>query len=158
MVDLGDLTLNKEHDLACPNNMVGTVDLYLSTRHGLNGAGLPALVRGLKPRVSVINNGGTKGASPEHFRTIEGSPGLEDIWQLHYSMPRDGIPQLYETSRPGGPGLNTSEPLIANLDDTTAHHLKLTARPDGSFVLLNPRNGYTKASAGHQSWLSVISA
>ena len=144
MVDLGDLTWNKEHDLACPDNLVGTVDLYLSTRHGLNGAGLPALVRGMKPRVSVINNGGTKGASPEHFRTIQGSPGLEDIWQLHYSMPRDGIPQLHETSRPGGPDLNTSEPLIANLDDTTAHYLKLTARADGSFVVLNPRNGHTK--------------
>ena len=144
MVDLGDLTWNKEHDLACPDNMLGTVDLYLSTRHGLNGAGLPALVQGLRPRVSVINNAGTKGASPEHFQTIRTSPGLEDIWQLHYSMPRDPIPQLYETSRPGGPGLNTSEPLIANLDDTTAHYLKLTARADGSFVLLNPRNGHTK--------------
>jgi competence protein ComEC len=144
MVDLGDLTWNKEHDLACPDNMVGTVDLYLSTRHGLNGAGLPALVQALKPRVSVINNGATKGASPEHFLTIRQSPGLEDIWQLHYSMPRNGIPQLYELSRPGGPDLNTSEPLIANLDDTSAHYLKLTARADGSFMLLNPRNGHTK--------------
>ena len=77
MVDLGDLTWNKEHDLACPDNLLGTVDLYLATRHGLNGAGLPALVHGLKPRVSVINNGGTKGASPEHFRTIQWSPGLD---------------------------------------------------------------------------------
>ena len=144
MVDLGDLTWNKEHDLACPDNMLGTVDLYLATRHGLNGAGLPALVQGLQPRVSVINNGATKGASAEHFQTIQSSPGIEDIWQLHYSMPRDGNLGLYETSRPGGPDLNTSEPRIANLDETTAHYLKLTARADGSFVLLNPRNGYTK--------------
>ena len=156
MVDLGDLTWNKEYDLACPNHMVGTVDLYLSTRHGLNGAGLPALVQGLRPRVSVINNAGTKGASPAHFRTIKESPGLEDIWQLHYSMPRDASRGVHETSPPGGPDLNTSELLIANLDDhpqvgdfgvlddTTAHYLKLTARADGSFVLLNPRNGHTK--------------
>ena len=144
MIDLGDLTWNKEHDIACPNHMVGTVDLYLATRHGLNGAGLPALVQGLRPRVSVINNGGNKGASPEHFRTIQGSPGLEDIWQLHYSMLRDGIPQLHETSRPGGPELNTLDSFIANLDESTAHYLKLTARPDGSFAVLNPRNGHTK--------------
>jgi competence protein ComEC len=156
MVDLGDLTWNKEHDLACPDNMLGTVDLYLATRHGLNGAGLPALVHGLQPRVSVINNGGTKGASPEHFLTIKRSPGLEDIWQLHYSMPRDASRGVHETSPPGGPDLNTSELLIANLDDhpqvgdlgvlddTTAHYLKLTARADGSFMLLNPRNGHTK--------------
>ena len=144
MVDLGDLTWNREHDLACPDHLLGTVDVYLATRHGLNGAGLPALVQGLRPRVAVINNGGTKGASPEHFLTIEASPGLEDIWQLHYSLPRDGNLRLYETSRPGGPDLNTSEPRIANLDETTAHHLKLTARVDGSFVLSNPRNGYTQ--------------
>lgn len=144
MLDLGDLTWNKEHDLACPNHLLGTVDLYLATRHGLNGAGLPALVQGLQARVSVINNGATKGASREHFLTIQSSPGIEDIWQLHYSMPRDGNARLYETSRPGGPDLNTSEPFIANLDETTAHYLKLTAHADGSFVLMNPRNGYTK--------------
>src|SRR5262249_55031696 len=28
MLDLGDLTWNKEHDLACPTNLIGTVDLY----------------------------------------------------------------------------------------------------------------------------------
>ena len=144
LVDLGDLTWNREHDLACPDHLLGTVDLYLATRHGLNGAGLPALVQGLQPRVAVINNGGTKGASPEHFLTIAGSPGLEDIWQLHYSLPRDGNRRLYETSRPGGPDLNTSAPRIANLDETTAHYLALTARADGSFVLSNPRNGYTQ--------------
>ena len=92
----------------------------------------------------MINNGATKGASPEHFLTIRSSPGLEDIWQLHYSLPRDGNLRLYETSRPGGPDLNTSQPRIANLDETTAHHLELTARADGSFALSNPRNGYTK--------------
>ena len=144
MVDLGDLTWNKEHDLACPTHTLGRIDVYLATRHGLDGAGLPALVHGMQPRVAVINNGGTKGASPDHFRTITASPGLEDVWQLHYSMPRDGIPQLHETTRPGGPNLNTAESFIANLDDTTAHHLELTARMDGSFVLANPRNGQTK--------------
>jgi competence protein ComEC len=148
MLDLGDLTWNKEHDLACPNNMLGSIDLYLATRHGLNGAGLPALVQGVRPKVAVINNGATKGASPEHFRTIKHSPGLEDIWQLHYSVPRDGISQLYETSSPGGPELNTSADLIANLDETTAHYLKLTAREDGSFVLENPRTGFTREYAG----------
>src|SRR6266478_7428270 len=35
-LDLGDLTKRKERDLVCPNNLIGTVDLYLTTHHGLN--------------------------------------------------------------------------------------------------------------------------
>ena len=144
MIDLGDLTWNKENELACPNNMVGTVDLYVSTRHGLNGSGSPALVHALRPRVAVINNAGKKGASREHFLTMKSSPGIEDIWQLHYSLPRPGIPNLYETSDPGGPELNTLEPFIANPDDTTSHSIRVSARPDGSFTVTNARNGHKK--------------
>jgi competence protein ComEC len=144
MIDLGDLTWNKENELACPNNLVGTVDLYLSTRHGLNGSGSPALVHALRPRVAVINNAGRKGASREHFLTIKSSPGIEDVWQLHYSLPRPGIPRLLETTDPGGPELNTQEPLIANPDDTTEHYIKISARPDGSFTIKNARTGLTK--------------
>ena len=144
MIDLGDLTWNKENELACPNNLVGTVDLYLSTRHGLNGSGSPALVHALGPRVAVINNAGQKGASREHFLTMKSSPGIEDVWQLHYSVPRPGVPRLLETSDPGGKELNTLEQFIANLDDTTEYPLRISARPDGSFVVMNPRKGYRK--------------
>ena len=141
MIDLGDLTWNKENELACPNNRIGTVDLYVSTRHGLNGSGSPALVHALRPRVAVINNAGKKGASREHFLTMKTSPGIEDVWQLHYSVPRPGIVRLLETSDPGGPDLNTSEELIANPDDTTEHYIRVVAREDGSFTVMNSRNG-----------------
>lgn len=147
MIDLGDLTWNKERELACPNNLVGTVDLYLSTRHGLNGAGNPALVHALRPRVAVINNAGKKGASREHFLTMKSAPGIEDIWQLHYSIVRPGVPGLRETSDPGGPELNTGDALIANPDDATEFPLRVSARADGSFVVMNPRNGHKKEYA-----------
>jgi hypothetical protein len=149
-LDLGDLTWNKEHDLVCPNNPIGTVDLYLTTRHGLNGAGAPVLVHAVRPRVAVMNNGPRKGASPEAFRTIKSSPGLEDLWQLHYSVARPASPaaNIHETSPTGGPELNTSEPMIANLDEaanhTAVYNIKVSAREDGSFVVTNPRNGYIK--------------
>ena len=143
MIDLGDLTWNKENELACPNNLIGTVDLYVSTRHGLNGSGSPALVHALRPRVAVINNAGKKGASREHFLTMKNAPGIEDVWQLHYSLPRPGVPRLLETSDPGGKELNTGDELIANPDDTTEHYIRVTAREDGSFVVRNARNGYT---------------
>jgi competence protein ComEC len=142
MIDLGDLTWNKEKELVCPSNLVGKVDVYLSTRHGLNGAGLPALVHALQPRVAVINNAGKKGASREHFLTIKNAPGLESLWQLHYSEPRAPVTQLTENGEQGGKELNTAEPYIANLDDSTAHFLRLSARPDGSFTMTNPRQGF----------------
>ncbi|PYQ71362.1 MAG: MBL fold metallo-hydrolase, partial [Acidobacteria bacterium] len=41
MIDIGDLTWNKEHDLVCPNNLLGNVDLYLTTHHGLDISGSP---------------------------------------------------------------------------------------------------------------------
>lgn len=145
MIDLGDLTWNKENELACPANRVGTVDMYLSTRHGLNGAGSPALVHALRPRIAVINNAGNKGASREHFLTIKSSPGLEDVWQLHYSEQRAPVAGLRETAEPGGPEFNTSEPFIANRDDSTAFPLRVSAQKDGSFTVANPRNGHTKS-------------
>jgi beta-lactamase superfamily II metal-dependent hydrolase len=144
MIDLGDLTWNKEMLLACPNSLVGPVDVYVSTRHGLNGAGLPALVHALRPRVTIINNGADKGASREHFLTIRSVPGLEAIWQIHYSQPRAATAQLGETGDQGGPSLNTAEAHIANLDTTTAHLLRLSADEDGSFTVMNPRQGYKK--------------
>ena len=35
-IDLGDLTWNHEGQLMCPANRLGTVDLYLTTHHGIN--------------------------------------------------------------------------------------------------------------------------
>jgi competence protein ComEC len=149
-IDLGDLTWNKENELACPRNLIGTVDLYVSTRHGLNGSGSPALVHALRPRVAVINNAGKKGASREHFLTMKSSPGIEDVWQLHYSLPRAGVASLLETSDPGGPELNTQEPLIANIDDTTSHSIRVMARADGGFTVANARNGQKKEYAARK--------
>lgn len=144
MVDLGDLTWNKEHELVCPTNLVGPVDVYLTTRHGLNGTGSPAAVHAFRPRVAVFNNAGTKGASREHWLTVKSSPGLEDMWQVHQSMPRKGMAPLHETAEQGGKDVNAPEQFIANLDDTTANFIKITVRQDGSFTVLNPRTGFSK--------------
>ena len=66
-IDLGDLTWNGELDLMCPTNRIGTVDLYLTSHHGLEKSGSPALVQALRPRVVVMNNGTRKGGTPEAF-------------------------------------------------------------------------------------------
>ena len=68
MVDLGDLTWNKEQELVCPVNLLGTVDVYLTTHHGLAQSGAPVIVRALQPRVAIMNNGPKKGARPKPGR------------------------------------------------------------------------------------------
>ena len=148
MLDLGDLTWNKESDLVCPNNLIGTVDVYLTTHHGLSLSGPPALVHAVRPRVAIMNNAARKGAAAETMGTLRSSPGLEDLWQLHYSAPRAANAAYYEKSDPGGKDLNTPEQFIANLDEppthTPAHFIKLSARADGRFVVTNSRNAFSK--------------
>jgi competence protein ComEC len=137
MIDLGDLTWNKEHDLMCPNNRLGTVDVYLTTHHGLDQSGAPVIVHALRPRVAVMNNGARKGGTPPAWQTIRSSPGLEDLWQLHYAVD-------------AGAGHNAAETFIANMDETTSHGIKISASNDGSFTVTNGRNGYSKSYKARQ--------
>jgi beta-lactamase superfamily II metal-dependent hydrolase len=148
MLDLGDLTWQKEHELVCPNNLLGTVDVYLTTHHGLNLSGPPALVHAVQPRVAVMNNGPRKGGSRETWTTVKSSPGLQDIWQLHYSVPRPANPSFHEAADSGGRELNAADDFIANLEETADHAsvyaLKLSAKPDGAFRVTNLRNGFSR--------------
>lgn len=132
-LDLGDLTWNKEHELMCPNNKVGTVDLYIVSHHGMDLSGSPALVHVIHPRVAIMDNGARKGGSPVAWQTIHSSPGIEDIWQLHYSIA-------------GGKDNNTPDSFIANTDEVgdAGNWIRVTVHPDGSFTVYNSRNKYSK--------------
>ena len=131
-IDLGDLTKKKETELVCPNNLIGTVDLYLTTHHGLNQSNAKVIVDALHPRVSIMNNGAHKGGSPDAWETIRNSPGLHDLWQVHYAMDSDRAHNVAET-------------FIANVDEKCeGKYIKVTAEPNGTFTVLNSRNGYTK--------------
>jgi competence protein ComEC len=132
-VDLGDLTKQKELQLVCPKNLVGTVDLYLTTHHGLDQSNSPAIVDALHPRVAIMNNGATKGGSPAAWQTVHDSPGLLDLWQLHYS-------------EEGGKAHNEPDKLIANPEGIpdAGHYIKVTAEADGTFTVLNSRTGEEK--------------
>ncbi len=86
VVQLGDLTWNKEFELMCPNNPLGTADLYVVSHHGLGISNSAALVHGIRPRVTIVNNGIRKGAVPAAMQTLFSSPGNEDVWQIHFSQ------------------------------------------------------------------------
>lgn len=131
-VDLGDLTWNKELDLACPQHMIGPVDLYLTTHHGMDLSGPSAIVHGLHPRVAVMNNGAKKGGSPSAWKIVSASPGLADLWQVHYSIA-------------GAKETNVADERIANLEQKCeGHNIEVEAGKDRTFTVTNTRNGAKK--------------
>jgi len=128
MIDLGDLTWNKELGLACPENKIGAIDVYLSTHHGLDESSAPPLVHALHPRVAIMNNGARKGGSPEAWQTMHNSPGLEDIWQLHLALD-------------AGKANNAPDDFVANLEEHChGNWIELVAEADGRFTVTNSRN------------------
>jgi beta-lactamase superfamily II metal-dependent hydrolase len=104
---LGDLLWNNELDLMCPQNRMGTIDLYLVSHHGTDPSGSPALVHGIAPRVAVMQNGVTKGGTVQTATTLRTSPGFEDLWQLHWSHN-----VLLEHNAPGVMIANMSDPAV----------------------------------------------
>jgi beta-lactamase superfamily II metal-dependent hydrolase len=130
--DLGDLTWNKELALLCPENKVGRIDLYLTTHHGGESS---KAIWGMAPRVAIMNNGPSKGGDPAGWKNVMASPGLEDLWQLHFALA-------------GGKETNVPDTFIANVDvNDQGKHLKVSALADGSFTVTNPRNKFTKTYA-----------
>ena len=131
-VDLGDLTWNKELELACPADRLGAVSVYLTTHHGADTSGAKGMVHSLRPQVAIMNNGSKKGGSPAAWQTVKASPGLEDIWQLHYAIA-------------GGKENNAPDAFLADVDEFgTGNYLKVSASKDGSFSVFNSRNKFTK--------------
>ena len=132
ILDLGDLTSDKEMGLVCPQNKLGKIDIYIVSHHGFNQSGSPALLSAIAPRVAIMDNGARKGGSPSAWDIIEKSPGLENLWQLHFS-------------EEGGAAHNVPAEFIANVEGPDAgNYLKLTAWPDGKFEVLNSRTHETK--------------
>ncbi|HMF78859.1 MAG TPA: MBL fold metallo-hydrolase [Bryobacteraceae bacterium] len=134
VVDLGDLTWNKELDLMCPDNRIGAASLFIVSHHGMDISNSPALVHGIQPRVAIMDNSVKKGGKPAAWEVVKSSPGLEDLWQLQ----RTG----------GGADHNVEVDYIANTRDAAAvPYLKVVANKDGSFEVVNPRNQFAKKYA-----------
>ena len=154
---LGDLTWNKEFDLMCPNNRIGTVDLFVVSHHGQAISNSEVLVHPIEPRVAILNNGLRKGGQPDAMKILHTAPRLEDLWQLHVSQlsgqeytvagmfianldPQSSVPVA--ALAPPQPGAAPLPP--APLHDGSANWIKVSAREDGTFTVSNSRNGFGK--------------
>ena len=157
-IHLGDLTKNKEFELMCPNNRIGTVDVLLGLHHGVDSSNSEVLVHALRPRVAIMNNGTRKGGQVEVMKTLHSSPGLEDLWQMHFSQlsgqeytvpgmfianvldePLAAMPVAPISAPPPGPDAPP-----APVHNGRAYWIKVSARTDGSFTVTNARNGFSK--------------
>jgi beta-lactamase superfamily II metal-dependent hydrolase len=135
LLDLGDLTKDKEKALMCPVNKLGHIDVYIVSHHGWEQSSSPVLVDAIHARVAIMDNGAKKGGSTPVLQTIKAAPGLETLWQLHFSDE-------------GGAANNTAAEYIANPQGPDAgHFLELIAAKDGSFEVVNSRTGESKRYA-----------
>jgi competence protein ComEC len=149
-VSLSDLTWDGEQRLFCPENRVGTVDVYLVTHHAqsFNRSfsdfywGLSccprAEVHALRPRVAILSMGREghpldAGADAAALNLVKSSPGLEDTWQTNYF------------TGGGEKGHNAPEQFCANIGKSgKGEYIMLSAEPDGTFDITNSRNGFKK--------------
>ena len=134
-VNLGDLPWNVQHRLACPVNLLGRVDLFQVTHHGVRDDVLPQQMWPMAPTIAVMNNGPAKGAGAAAVETVLKSPGLEDLWSLHRAVNNDAAH-------------NAQERLTANLGGTeecTGAWIRARVDAAGTYTLTNSRNGFSKS-------------
>lgn len=132
--DAGDLTWNQESRLVCPRNLVGAVDVYQVTHHGLDASNNPVVLRSIQPRVAIMNNGTTKGCMPEVFETLQQTRSIQAVYQVHKNL------------RPDGTTNNVPDEYIANRErECRGHFIRLSVDPSGkSYTVAIPANRHER--------------
>ena len=131
ILDLGDLTWNKELELLCPANKIGKVDLYFVTGHGMNISNSPPTAA-FDPVVAVMQNGTGKGFDAGVMKTLRSFPDTQGLWLDHAST--------------RFPDSNGDPNYIANVDaqPDKAYPIEVAITPAGKITLTNDRNQFSK--------------
>jgi hypothetical protein len=117
--DAGDLTWNIEKQLVCPNDLIGPVDLYQVTHHGMDISNHPTLLKTIDPSVAIMNNGPRKGGAAETVRRLRELTHLKAAYAMHRNH------ALSETE-------NLPADMTANSDTTGGEFIRVTVDPDGA--------------------------
>ena len=118
-LDCGDLTWNVENALVCPLDLIGPIDLFQVTHHGMDISNHPTLIKTIQPTVAIMNNGPRKGGSPATVKRLRSIPSIQAAYQLHRNAQT-------------GPDENTDAALIANTDPAGGQFIHVSVTPDGS--------------------------
>lgn len=131
-LDLGDLTWGTEHELVCPTNKLGEVDLLQVPHHGFELSAPPQLFSSVNPLVAVISNSPGKGNEPATHERLLAVPALQAVWQIHQTNGND-------------PARNAAVDRIANPNSSAdaAHYIHAHVEADGKFTVENSRNAHS---------------
>jgi hypothetical protein len=105
-----------------------------------------------------MNNGTRKGGQPDVMTVLHTSPGLEDLWQMHFSQlsgQEYTVPSIFIANMQDDPlaampvapiaaptpGPDAPAPPAHN---GPAYWIKVGAQSDGTFTVTNTRNGFSK--------------
>ena len=131
ILNLGDLTWEKEIALLCPANKIGKVDVYFVTGHGMDLSSSPPTAA-LEPLVAIMQNGPLKGGDADVIQTVQAYPGLGGFWRTH------------DTVR--YPALNGDPDYVANRDGVPdqGNVITLDITPAGAITVTNLRNTFSR--------------
>ncbi len=118
-LDCGDLTWNIERQLVCPSNLLGNIDLFQVTHHGMDISNNPVLLRSIQPTVAIMNNGPRKGGSPATVKLLRSIASIQAAYQLH----RNAMTSSED---------NTEPALIANTDVAGGQFIHVAVAPGGA--------------------------
>ena len=114
---------------------MGKVDVYLSSHHGTQWSGSPAMVNSLQPIVTIMGNSPTKGGDPNRVQVIKSNPRHQGLWLLHAAR---NAPQVNENFDM----IANPNPAVGAVDK--ASNLRLRIRLNGDITVINERNGYNR--------------
>lgn len=148
IAQFGDLSWDKEYELACPINRIGKVNLLLVTQHGDDRvSNNPAQVRAMRPDVAIMPNGGKKGGGPQTIRLLAALPGLQGLWRLHdsYAHPElIGNPDQIANLNPPRAAIEKVADKPYEAPPDMGFNIMASVAADGTITVTNSRNGFSR--------------